>query len=367
MDRLALLGEDPLLGRLGQLVELVAGLAVVLDGVLEVLAVGGRLQQREQCPDGVADVADETEVEGHATTEVLTAQVDLDEGRALRVELAVREVGAEHQHGVGLLHRPVPGREAEQPGQADVEGVVPLDLLLGAKGVHHRCRETVREREDVVLGASGAGPDEQGRALGGAEQLRGAVELVGCGDDAGPAALDDGDPLVDGLGLGDLAGDHEDRDAALLDGGAHGRLQHARHLRRVGDHLAVDAALLEEVLRVGLLEVPAADLRARDLRGDRQDRHPAALGVEEAVDQVQVARAAAAEDDGELTGQLGVGGGREGCRLLVADQAPGDGPVASHGLGEAVERVPRHPVGAGHPVGPERGDDVVCDRAHGDS
>ena len=50
--------------------------------------------------------------------------------------------------------------------------------------------------------------------------------------------------------------------------------------------LAVHAALAEQLLRMGLLEIAPADLLPRDVRRDRQHRHPAPVRVEQAVDQV---------------------------------------------------------------------------------
>src|SRR4029453_3137524 len=52
----------------------------------------------------------------------------------------------------------------------------------------------------------------------------------------------------------------------------------------LGDELAVVAALGEEMLRAGLLEIPTADLRAGNLRGDGQDGHTGAVTVVESVD-----------------------------------------------------------------------------------
>jgi hypothetical protein len=64
------------------------------------------------------------------------------------------------------------------------------------------------------------------------------------------------------------------------------------------------------------------------VRGDREHRHPAALRVEQAVDQVQVARAAARGADRELAGRRGLARRRERCCLLVADVLPDDLTVA---------------------------------------
>jgi hypothetical protein len=95
---------------------------------------------------------------------------------------------------------------------------------------------------------------------------------------------------------------------------------------------------------MGLLEVLAADLHGRDLRGDGQYRHPAAVGVEQAVDQVQVARPAAAGAYRQFPGQRRLGGRREPRGLLVPDMLPGDLAVAAQRVGEPVQGVPRDPV-----------------------
>ena len=49
-------------------------------------------------------------------------------------------------------------------------------------------------------------------------------------------------------------------------------------------------------------------ISARDVRGDREHRHAAALSVEEPVDQVQVPRAAARRAHGQLAGARGLSG-----------------------------------------------------------
>ena len=89
-----------------------------------------------------------------------------------------------------------------------------------------------------------------------------------------------------------VAGDHHHRDAAQPDRRADRVLQHVGKLGRVGHQFAIVAALAEQVLRMGFLEIPAADLRRRNLRGDGQHRHAAAVGIEQTVDQMQVARPA---------------------------------------------------------------------------
>ena len=134
----------------------------------------------------------------------------------------------------------------------------------------------------------------------------------------------------------------------LLDGGPHRHLEDPRqHLRRA-DELAVDAAVPEQILRMRLLEVVRADLGARDVRGDREHRHPAALRVVETVDQMQVARAATACADRQLSGQRGIRRRRERGCLLVTDVLPRDFAGAPDRVGETIEAVTREAVDATH-------------------
>jgi hypothetical protein len=64
-------------------------------------------------------------------------------------------------------------------------------------------------------------------------------------------------------------------------------------------------------------------------------RDAAAGGVEQAVDQVQVARPAAGRADGQLAGDRRLAGRGEGGGLLVADVFPGDRAVPAQGVGAA--------------------------------
>jgi hypothetical protein len=95
-----------------------------------------------------------------------------------------------------------------------------------------------------------------------------------------------------------------------------------------------------------LLEVLGADLGARYMRGDRQHWHATALRVEQAVDQMEIARPAAACTHRQLSGQRRVGGRRERRGLLVTYVLPSDFTGTPDRVGETVEAVPWQPVHA---------------------
>ena len=137
----------------------------------------------------------------------------------------------------------------------------------------------------------------------------------------------------------DVAGQHQHRHAALADGLADRDLEGARHLVGARDELAIVAAFLEQQLRVRLLKIAAADLGRWNLRGDAEHGHARAVTVEQTVDEVQVARPAAARADRELAGQVRLGAGRERGDLLVPDVHPLDLPLPADGVGQTVQAV----------------------------
>jgi hypothetical protein len=70
------------------------------------------------------------------------------------------------------------------------------------------------------------------------------------------------------------------------------------------------------------------------------------VGVIEALDQVCVAGAGAASAYREPSGQLGLGGGREGAGLLVVHVERVDAALASDGVDNGLQAVADDPVKA---------------------
>src|SRR5262245_20633761 len=116
-------------------------------------------------------------------------------------------------------------------------------------------------------------------------------------------------------------------------------LQGARHLVGAGDQLAKMAALLEQLLRMRLLKIAGADFRRWNLRRDSQHRHARAVAVEQAVDEMQIARSAAAGADRELTREMGLATGGKRRDLLVPDMNPFDLALAAERVGQPIETV----------------------------
>lgn len=103
-------------------------------------------------------------------------------------------------------------------------------------------------------------------------------------------------------------------------------------------------ALPEQRLRVGFLEIAGADFGRRYLRSDGEYGHPRAVAVEQAVDEVKIARPAAAGADGELTRQMRLGTRREGRDLLMPDVNPFDLGLAAKRVGQPVQAVANNAI-----------------------
>ena len=163
-----------------------------------------------------------------------------------------------------------------------------------------------------------------------------------------------------------FARNDDHRDSAFLDRRAHRHREHVlRHLR-VTDQFAEDAALLKEILRVGFLEVLRSDLTARDMRRDREHGYPAAVRVEQSVDQVQITGTTTAGAHREFTGDRGVTSCGEGGSFLVPDVLPRHAVVPADRVGEPVQRIARKTVDVGHATLGQGLHEVVCDGCHGE-
>src|SRR5229473_7845144 len=100
------------------------------------------------------------------------------------------------------------------------------------------------------------------------------------------------------------------------------------------------------------------------MRRDGQHRDAVAVAVVEAVDQVQVARATGTSTDSERAGEVGLGPGCEGRRLLVTNMHPLDLAVAAKCIGQPVQAIADeavYPLDAG---GFKGFGELICDSLH---
>jgi len=318
---------------------------------------------------GRLGVHHETVVDLGAPAELLAAEVDLHDGRVRGKELLVREVRPDHQQEVTVHHGVIAGGEAEQPGHAHVERIVVLDELLSAHGMHDGSVQLARELDQLGMGPRAARTCQDGDLLRRIEKLGQHEDLLGRRRHAGLGRGEMQARVIrEGVAQGDVSGQGDDRHAAPRERRLDGDLQDPGHVLGLGHQLAIVAALREEVLRAGLLEVSAADLVAGDLRGDGEDGHPAAVTVVEAVDQVQIAGTTAACADGQASGEMRVCARGEGRRLLVPHVNPPHTLLPANRIGDSVQGVAGYAVDPLDSLGDQSVDEEIRDRlGHGTS
>ena len=245
----------------------------------------------EECLDEGLDLSVNREANVRAATQLLRVRVHLN-GRGIGQELVVGEVGAQQNQHIGVVHALRGRTVAQQARHAHVEGVVVLDEVLAAQRVADRGLERVGQGDNLVVGALDARAGEDRDLVRLIQEGGGLVDIRRVRGQRRRARGRIGGNVLDGLEVGDVTGQSDDRHAAQTDRVADRRVHGARRLCRGGDQLVVNRALLEDTVRVCFLEVSGADLDARDVRGNGQDRRARAVRVVQTVDEVQVARAA---------------------------------------------------------------------------
>src|SRR5580700_9550391 len=153
-----------------QFVEILSRLAIVLDGPIQMVTFLLFTKEGQQGVNCRANIANESEIDRYSPAKLLGSQVDLGYlSHALRIELTIREIRAEHQQSITVVDRVITGREAYEPGNAYVVGVVPFHMLLPFEGVDHRAFEFFAERKELIVGAGAARAAQHSDARGGVQ------------------------------------------------------------------------------------------------------------------------------------------------------------------------------------------------------
>jgi len=107
------------------------------------------------------------------------------------------------------------------------------------------------------------------------------------------------------------------------------------------------AALSEEMLRMSLLKISAADFPARNLSCDRKDGNAAPMTIVETVNQVQVPWAAASGTHGQFASEMCLSAGGERRHFLMSYVYPLNSPACAKRVRDTVQGVAGNSV---HPL-----------------
>ncbi|RML84546.1 hypothetical protein ALQ89_06473 [Pseudomonas amygdali pv. tabaci] len=334
--------------RRGQFVQLFTGLGVVLQGLVEETAIGMRLEPWLKRFKGFPHASNQTQRHGRAAAQLRRVEVDLDDVGFFRVEIPIGEAAAENHQRVAGQHGVIAGAEADQAGHADVERVVVFNVLLATQGMNNGGAQRIGQCKNLLVSTCTACTAQQGHGFRVVEHVGHRLQVVVCRDDSWRRGLNPFRSYIRGFAERYIAGQDDNGNTFLADRRAHGTFQHTGELLGVADQFDEVAALLEQLLRVGFLKVIQADFRGRNVRSNRQHRHAVAMAVVQAIDQVQVARSAAACTDRQLAAGCRLGTGGEGCDFFMTGVHPANRIGAFQAVGQAVEAVTGHPPDVGN-------------------
>src|ERR1700682_471968 len=163
-----------------------------------------------------------------------------------------------------------------------------------------------------------------------------------------------------------VPGNDDDADTPLIDRTTYGDFERAGHLFDGRNEFAIAGAFPKKLLGMGFLEIARADLGRGNVSRDGHTRRPRAVAVEQAIDQVQVARTATSGADRETARDMRTRAGRERGDFLVPDMQPLNAAMAAQGIGEAIEAVAYDSIDTLDTGGGEGLDHLVCNSARHD-
>src|SRR5882724_9966540 len=163
-------------------IEILARFAVMFRCTGEMSAVTLLADERQHSFNSRANVAHHAEIDRRAAADLFGPHIHLCDAYSCtaRIELAIRKIGTEHQEDVAIEHGIVTRREPDQPGHADVERVVPLDMLLASERVHDRGLQAISQREDFIMCALTSRAAQYGHTAIAIEKRREPIDIRAC-------------------------------------------------------------------------------------------------------------------------------------------------------------------------------------------
>jgi hypothetical protein len=113
---------------------------------------------------------------------------------------------------------------------------------------------------------------------------------------------------------------------------------------------------------MGFLKISGAQLSRRNLRRNGKHRHARPVTIEQAIDQMKIAGAAAPGADRKLSRQVRLRTGRESCDLLVPDMHPLDLALAADRIGQSIQAVANDAIYPLHAGSSEGFHELISDR-----
>src|SRR5271166_2062317 len=282
----------------GEVVQTLPDVFIMSDEFLEMSVIGLGLDFSQQRIESFLHIADQTQIEAGAPSQMLSPAIHLNDGSLFRIKLCVGKIGAEQKQRIAFHHGMKAGGIADQPGQPDVIRTIVLDVFPAPQSRDDGRLQFLRHLHQFRMGAGTPSPAQNRHGLRFIQQ-RGE-----CRNFAFRRPKQRFDTLDTGAGLAimslferDVSRNCHDRNALFGERGLYRDFQNPRHLSWLGNKFAVVTAIFEQLVGVRLLKIRASDFAAGDVRGNGQHRHAAAMTIVETIDKVHVSRAATSGAD----------------------------------------------------------------------
>ncbi len=272
----------------------------------------------QQGLQGVLDISHDTQGHRMSPPDVRRVDVNLDDRSVLRIELLPGEVGSEEQQGVAVENGLVARLHPDDSRHTDVVRVVVLEHVLTPGSMGDGRSQARCELYHLVVGPTATRAGIDGNVGSRGEQTCYLLQVGVTRTDYGKVDVQAVGKLVRGVGLGHIDRHDEYGHTPTRQGGLAGRDGQATRRLRCNDHFAENTTALEYGLEVYFLDEVEAQLAAHDLAGDQDDRGAIAVGLVQAVDEMQAPGSATTGHRGEAIREQRFALRCKGARLLVA-------------------------------------------------
>jgi hypothetical protein len=226
---------------------------------------------RQQGVEGGLDIANRPDSHRMAPPYVGGIGINLNDGRAIRIELAPGEIRAEQKQHIAVEDGVIAGGPAKDAGHPNIVWIVVLDEVLATGRVRHWRLQPRRRCDHFVVGACAAGARVDRNCLAFVENGRDLVEVRVAWANERSSRMNSIREFVVRGRVGDIDRHNEDGDAPSRQRCLTSRDSLTAGLRRK-DHLAEDTAASVHIDEVDLLNRFETQVLAHDLACDQDDR-----------------------------------------------------------------------------------------------
>src|SRR5438552_11844333 len=321
-------------------------------GLLQEFAIFFVAETWNKLLQGALAVAHQSNFNGITQADALGVKLDLHAASLLGLghEFDVGERSSDHEQGIAIFDGILRRARAQQADAAGGVGAIVGDTGFAQQRLDDGRGQQIGGALEFVSGMQSTGAGKDGDFLACVQNLRGFIEIGFVGQAS--AAREDVGRMMGNVALAALLlfdffflqiyRDGDVRNAAIGERGAAGEIHDVFHVGGAHDAFVEDRDIHKKLVEGHILLGESADEVVILQSGNGQHRRLVELGVVEAIEQVNAARAGSSQTNAQLAGQLGVSAGAESGGFFVAHLNEANFFLMSaQGFHDAVDAVAR--------------------------